>query len=44
MSVGTAIWLFVGVRSDDWALATGELVSLVLYLIGIGAVAYTFFF
>lgn len=35
MFVGTMIWFIVGSLQKDWPLATGELISVVLYFLGI---------
>jgi len=35
MFVGTTIWFTVGTLQKDWPLATGELISVVLYFSGI---------
>lgn len=35
MFVGTMIWFIVGTLQKDWPLATGELISVVLYFSGI---------
>lgn len=36
MFVGTGIWFMVGYLQRDWALSSGELISLILYGTGIG--------
>jgi hypothetical protein len=38
--VGTAAWLIAGVVQKDWALAAGELVSIILYISGITLFIY----
>jgi predicted anti-sigma-YlaC factor YlaD len=35
MFVGTGIWCAVGTLQKDWPLATGELISVILYASGI---------
>jgi len=35
MFVGTGIWFVVGTLQKDWPLATGELISVMLYALGI---------
>lgn len=35
MFVGTAIWFVAGMLQNDWPLATGEFISVVLYASGI---------
>jgi len=35
MFVGTAIWLAAGILQRDWPLASGELISVILYASGI---------
>lgn len=35
MFVGTMIWFIVGTLQKDWPLATGELISVILYFSGI---------
>ena len=39
MFVGTAIWCAAGILQRDWPLASGEIVSILLY--GSGIVFYT---
>ena len=35
MFFGTMIWFIVGMLQKDWPLASGELISVILYLSGI---------
>lgn len=39
MFVGTGIWFTAGMLQKDWPLASGELISLILYFLGI--IAYS---
>jgi hypothetical protein len=35
MFIGTGIWFTAGMLQRDWPLASGELISLILYFLGI---------
>jgi len=44
MFIGTGIWFVAGMLQKDWPLASGELISLVLYGSGISFFLFQMFF